>query len=94
MSRFDRSGLLTIIYHHNKMLVFGKTGGMRGSHAKRHLGHLDGKLLYTGVSKVKIKKQYDINASFRKRMPGMSARGTKFFQRVVDGIQSGRIEAL
>lgn len=83
------SSRITPILFHGKLLFFGDTAGEAGSHRGRHLGRLHKRLLFVGVKKVSIKKQYDFLKAFQRRVPGIIKRANNMVDRTMREIDRG-----
>jgi hypothetical protein len=88
------SSRINPIAYHGKLLYFGNTHGEKGTHQKRHLAHLHDKLLFTGVKRTKVKKQFDFIRSFERRIPGATKRAETMINRTVKKIDSGVLKGV
>ena len=71
---------------HGKLLVFGDTP--KGEER----GHLHRKLLFVGVKQAKIKRQFNFEGHFNRRVPGMIKRANNAVKRTVRDMNRGYAE--
>ena len=78
---------------HGKLLVFGDIPKeeQTGTHFNRHLGRLHRKLLFVGVKRVNVKKQFDFEKSFERRKPAIINRAIRMTEKTVQQMDKGKI---
>lgn len=91
--RREQRGHFDIFIYHGKLLVFGDypSSEATGSHEARHMGRLNRKLLFVGVKRATIKKRFDFEKSFKRRVPTMIGRGEKIILTTTSKLDSGKL---
>lgn len=84
---------ITPVLYHGKLLMFGDFPDKGGSHAIRHQRALDRKLLFTGVKKTSVPRQFNFEASWSKRLPSIEKHGKTMVARTIRSLERGYLKA-
>jgi len=89
------------VLYHGKLLMFGdfpdgsadgkKLTGWEG-HVLRHQHTMNRKLLFTGVKNTRMDRQFNLEASWDKRLPSVMKHGGSMIERTVRSLERGYLE--